>query len=61
MPELVLFILFILGLLAIELWYVFHGQKTISEHVQDFFRRWPAIGFIAGVVVGWFGAHFFGG
>ena len=60
MPELLVFLLFIAALLAIELFYVFTGRKTISEHVQDFFHRFPAIGFIAGVVVGWLGCHFFG-
>lgn len=58
-PELFLFFGFVIGLFAIEIWDATHHQKTISEHVQDFFHTWPAIGFIAGVVVGWFGCHFF--
>lgn len=61
MPELIVLAAFIVALLVIEIWYVRHHQPTISEHVQAFFVAFPAIGFIAGVVVGWFGAHFFGG
>ena len=61
MPELVLLGLFIVGLFVIEIYYVRTHQLTISEHVQGLFRIWPAIGFIVGVVVGWFGCHFFGG
>ena len=61
MPELVVVALFIVALFAIEIWYVRHNQPTISEHVQGLFSVFPAIGFIVGVIVGWFGAHFFGG
>lgn len=61
MPELIVSAIFVIALFVIEIWYVRHKQLTISEHVQGLFRAWPAIGFIAGTVVGWFGAHFFGG
>lgn len=61
MPEFILLVLFIVGLFAIEIYYVRHHEQTISEHVQSLFRLWPAIGFIVGVITGWFGAHFFGG
>jgi hypothetical protein len=58
-PELVVLALFITALFVIEIWYVRHHELTISEHVQGLFRSFPAIGFIVGVVVGWFGCHFF--
>lgn len=58
-PELPLFFAFVIGLFVIEIWDAAHKQQTISEHVQGFFHTWPAIGFIAGAVVGWFGCHFF--
>ena len=59
MPELLWLALFIVGLFAIEIWYVRHHELTISEHVQGLFRSWPAIGAIVGVVCGWFLCHFF--
>ena len=61
MLELALLGAFVIGLFAIEIYYVRSHQLTISEHVQGLFRVWPAIGFIVGVIVGWFGCHFFGG
>lgn len=59
MPELVVLVLFIAALFVIEIYYARTHRQTISEHVQGLFRVFPAIGFIVGVVVGWFGAHFF--
>lgn len=59
MPEFIALALFVVALFAIEIYYVRHHQLTISEHVQGLFRSFPAIGFIVGVVVGWFGCHFF--
>lgn len=59
MPELAVFFLFIIALTVIEIWYVRHNQMTISAHVQALFHSFPAIGFLAGVVVGWLGCHFF--
>jgi hypothetical protein len=60
-PELIALGIFAVVLFAIEIWYVRHHRPTISEHVQGLFAVFPAIGFIVGVAVGWFGAHFFGG
>ena len=59
MPELIVLALFVIAMFVIEIWYVRHNQLTISEHVQGMFRSFPAIGFIVGVIVGWFGCHFF--
>ena len=61
MPELLALGVFIVVLFAIEIYYIRNGQPTISEHVQGLFARWPAIGAIVGVIVGWFLCHFFGG
>ena len=61
MPELIVLAIFVVALFVIEIWYARHHQQTISEHVQWLFRVFPAIGFIVGVIVGWFGAHWFGG
>jgi uncharacterized membrane protein YdjX (TVP38/TMEM64 family) len=63
MPEALAFLAFLAFLAAlflIELWYIAHHQKTISEHIQALFHSWPAIGFVVGVIVGWLGAHWFG-
>lgn len=51
--------LFIGFLFVIEWYTAKHGIPTISERVQALHRSFPAIGFIAGVIAGWFGAHFF--
>lgn len=63
MPELVWVVLFIVGLFAIEIYYVRRKQATISEHVQDLNRQMSkqliaGIYFALGVVAGWFIAHF---
>jgi hypothetical protein len=59
MPELVVFLAFIVALFVIEIWYVRHNELTISEHVQQLVRRLDRqLVFAFGVVVGWFIAHF---
>ena len=63
MPELIAVIVFVAVLFIIEVWYVRHNQKTISEHVQDLNRKMSkqlvgGIFFLLGVIAGWFVAHF---
>jgi hypothetical protein len=52
---------FVVFLFVLEAYYASQHKMTISEHVQGLFAVFPAIGFIVGVIVGWLGAHFFGG
>ena len=63
MPELIAVIVFVAVLFIIEVWYVRHNQKTISEHVQDLNRAMSkqlvgGIFFLLGAIAGWFVAHF---
>lgn len=63
MLELFLVVAFIVGLFAIEIYYVRTNQLTISEHVQQLFKRMNAqliagIFFLLGALAGWFVAHF---
>ena len=53
--------IFVIFLFVLEAYYATHHKATISEQVQGLFAVFPAIGFIVGVIVGWLGAHFFGG
>jgi len=62
-PELIAVIVFVAVLFIIEVWYVRHNQKTISEHVQDLNRKMSkqlvgGIFFLLGAIAGWFVAHF---
>jgi hypothetical protein len=41
----------------IELWYVRHNQKTISQHAQEFVHSWGPAGALIGFVAGWFLCH----
>ena len=68
MPEFLWVVIGIVGLFVIEIWYVRHNQTTISEHMQDLFKRMSkqmiaGIFFLLGTITGWFIAHFttFGG
>ena len=63
MTELIAVIVFVAVLFIIEVWYVRHNQKTISEHVQDLNRKMSkqlvgGIFFLLGAIAGWFVAHF---
>ena len=58
MPELIVVAIFIVALIVIELWYVRHNQKTISQHTQEFIKSWGPAGALMGFVAGWFVCHF---
>ncbi len=58
-PTLALGIATFLAWAGLELWFVAHGQTTISGRVQGLFRTWPTLGMLSGLVVGLLLAHFF--
>jgi len=46
---------------ALEFWYVLRGKPSISGRVWSLNQRWPALGMLAGLIVGLLMAHFFFG
>jgi type II secretory pathway component PulL len=57
MPELIVIVLALVLLSLIELWYVRHNQKTISQHAQEFVHSWMPAGALIGFVAGWALCH----
>ena len=41
-------------------WYAIkHNKQTLSRTVWNFTAAWPPLGWVAGILVGFLGAHFF--
>jgi hypothetical protein len=55
----ILFFATVVAWLALELYFVYRGQPTISERVRLLYGRFPALGLLAGLVIGLLLGHFF--
>jgi Na+/H+ antiporter NhaC len=55
----ILFIVTVVAWFGLEFWRVFRGDITISEQIRNLHKLWPAIGFLAALVVGLLIGHFF--
>ena len=61
MDTLILFALTTIAWFALEFWRVLRGQQSISGQVWQLHKDWPPLGWLAGLLVGTLGAHFFFG
>ena len=54
-----LFIATVVAWFALEFFFVFRGQPTISERIRNLYAQWPSLGMLAGLAVGLLMGHFF--
>ncbi len=58
-PAFVLFVVSVVAWLALEAFFLFTGQATISGRIRDLFSTYPPLGMLAGLIVGLLLGHFF--
>lgn len=44
---------------CLEAYAIFHKKPTLSRTVWNISKAWPPLGWVAGILVGFLGAHFF--
>ncbi len=59
METFVAFVVIVLGLFALEFYYVFTGQPTISERIRNVNKIWRSLGFLSVLVASMLLGHFF--
>ena len=55
----IFFTVSVLAWIALEGWYLYRGQPTISSRVTLLYRRAPGVGVLAALVFGMLLGHFF--
>jgi hypothetical protein len=60
-PTLILFLITVAAWVALEFWFVFRGQPSISGRIWAANRAWPPLSMFTALVIGLLLGHFFFG